>query len=126
MIETRYTDEHEWVRIDEDGIAMVGITDYAQDQLGDIVYVELPETGQDVIQGEEIAVIESVKTAADIKAPISGTIIGVNEELVEQPEIVNESPMDDGWVLKITPSDEGELVDLMDDDAYGDYITGLS
>ena len=126
MIEIRYTQDHEWVRIDDDGIAVVGISDYAQEQLGDIVYIEFPEIGQEVVQDDEVAVIESVKTAGEIKVPITGTIVAVNEELIERPEMVNESPLDDGWLLKIKPADLGELDDLMDDDSYDDYVSGLA
>ena len=115
--ELRYRETHEWVRV-EDGVAVVGITDYAQEELGDVVYVELPEIGRKVAAGEAVAVIESVKTASDIYAPVSGEIVAVNEALAEHPEKVNEDPYGEGWLFKIKPKDPAELEALLDAEAY--------
>ena len=113
----RYTSDHEWLRQEEDGSVTVGITDHAQSALGDLVYVELPEAGQELEAGGEMAVVESVKAASDVYMPISGEIIEINEALADEPEIINSSPYDNGWLFKIKPSAE-ELDDLMDADAY--------
>ncbi len=113
-----YTESHEWLKKENDGTVSVGITDYAQDLLSDVVFVELPETGTIVNGGNEVAVVESVKAAADIYAPISGEIIAVNEDLEENPEKVNEEPFDSGWIFQMKPNDEGELDALMGPDAY--------
>ena len=109
--ELKYAASHEWLSSD----GTVGITDHAQDQLGDVVYVELPEVGREVSAGEAVAVVESVKTASDIYAPASGKIVAVNEDLEGSPEKVNESPFDTGWLFKLEVTEEG---DLMDADAY--------
>lgn len=119
---TRYTDEHIWVRLDDHDMVVVGISEHAQEQLGDIVYVELPDVGREVVAGEEIALIESVKTTSDILAPVSGEILEINETLSDTPEIINESPLDDGWLMRIEPSDIDELEDLMDEDAYQEFV----
>ncbi len=116
--ELKYASSHEWARLEEDGTVTVGISDHAQDSLGDVVYVETPEVGQTLSAGEEAGVVESVKAASDIYAPISGEVIAVNEALEDEPETVNSSPYDDGWFFKIKPSDEGELDKLLDADAY--------
>ena len=113
----RYRDTHEWAKL-EDGLVVVGITDYAQGELGDVVYVELPEVGREVEAGEAVAVIESVKTASDIYAPVSGEIVAVNEALAEHPEKVNEDPYGEGWLFKIKPKDPTELEALLDAEAY--------
>ena len=113
----RYRDTHEWAKL-EDGLVVVGITDYAQGELGDVVYVELPEVGREVEAGEAVAVIESVKTASDIYAPVSGEIVAVNEALSEHPEKVNEDPYGEGWLFKIKPKDPAELETLLDAEAY--------
>lgn len=115
--ELKYRDTHEWVRV-EDGVAVVGITDYAQGELGDVVYVELPELGRKVEAGEAVAVIESVKTASDIYAPVSGEIVEVNEALADSPELVNEDPYGKGWLFKIKMADQSELDALLDAEAY--------
>lgn len=125
MNDVRYTRDHGWVCIDDDGIATIGITDYAQEQLGDIVYVQMPEIGRDLVQSEECILIESVKTTGEVKSPIGGRVIEVNELLAEQPEKVNESALDDGWLVRLEPADEEELEDLMDADDYEDYVSGL-
>lgn len=117
----KYAASHEWVRVDEDGVATVGISDHAQDALGDIVFVELPEPGTNVNARDEVSVVESVKAASDIYSPVSGEIIAVNEDLLEAPETVNSSPYDNGWFYKIKVSDEAELDELMDAEAYSDH-----
>lgn len=115
---TAYSDDHEWVRREDDGTATVGITDYAQEQMGDVVYVELPAVGSEVTANQEAAVVESVKTAADVKMPVSGTVIAINERLTEAPELVNTDPMGEGWFLKLDLKDVAELDALYDEDAY--------
>ena len=122
MLDAKYNEEHLWVRVDDHGMIVVGISEHAQEQLGDIVYVELPDVGREVSTGEEIALIESVKTTSDINAPVSGTVLEVNESLADSPETINESPLDDGWLMKIEPADEGELADFMDEDAYREFV----
>lgn len=114
----RYAATHEWVRIEEDGTVTVGISDHAQELLGDIVFIELPQEGANVSAEQEISVVESVKAASDIYAPISGEIIAVNEDLMDAPEVVNSSPYTDGWFCRILPSDESELEGLLDADSY--------
>lgn len=118
----KYASSHEWVRVDEDGTATVGISDHAQDALGDIVFVELPEVGTTVNAKEEVAVVESVKAASDIYSPVSGEVVAINEALVDAPETVNSAPYEDGWFFKVSISDEAELSELMDADAYSDHI----
>ncbi len=113
-----YTNSHEWLKLDENGVAIVGISDFAQSELGDVVYVELPAAGSLVNAKDEVSVIESVKTASDIYAPVSGEIVAVNEELENSPESVNSSPYDHGWLFKIKMSDESELDDLLSAEAY--------
>jgi glycine cleavage system H protein len=119
-VELKYASSHEWARLEEDGMVTVGISDHAQDLLGDVVYVEHPEIGQEVVAQEEAGVVESVKAASDIYAPISGTITAVNEALEETPEIVNQDPYGDGWFFKVEPSDIAELADLLDAEAYAE------
>ncbi len=115
-----YTVEHEWLKIQEDGQARVGITDYAQDSLSDVVFVELPEVGDQFTRGDIMAVAESVKAASDIYAPISGKIVSINEKLEESPELVNESPYEFGWMVLIEP--EGEVNGLLDTASYRESI----
>ena len=115
-----YTEEHEWLKIQEDGQARVGITDYAQDSLSDVVFVELPEVGDQFTRGDVMAVAESVKAASDIYAPISGKIVSINEKLEESPELVNESPYEFGWMVLIEP--EGEVNGLLDAASYRESI----
>ncbi len=112
-----YAKSHEWARPDDGGV-VVGISDHAQEALGDVVYVELPEPGQQVQAGDEVAVVESVKAASDIYAPVSGTIVEINPLLEDAPETVNQSPYADGWFFRIEPSDTGELDALLSADAY--------
>lgn len=120
--ELRYTETHEWVRAEDDGTVLVGITDHAQQLLGDLVYVELPEIGTTAKSGEEAGVVESVKAASDIYTPISGEITEINEALSDSPEMLNEDPYGHGWLFKITPDDENELSELMDADSYEELI----
>ena len=117
----KYASTHEWIRVNENGVATVGISDHAQDALGDIVFVDLPEPGAIVNAKDEVAVVESVKAASDLYSPISGEIIEVNGVLAEAPETVNSSPYENGWFLKMTISDAAELDELMDADAYSDH-----
>ena len=122
---TRYfTREHEWIEVDGD-TATVGITDYAQSQLGDIVFVEVPGEGANVTKGGEAAVVESVKAASDVYSPVSGTVTEGNPALEDDPALVNTAPEGDGWFFKLTISDAGELDGLMDESAYKDFIAGL-
>ena len=116
--ELRYAKSHEWVRTDDGDVVTVGITDHAQDQLGDVVFVELPEVGRQVKAGDTVAVIESVKTASDIYAPVSGEITAVNASLDAKPETVNESPYGDGWLFRISGGSDAELDGLLDAAAY--------
>ncbi|MFL2854934.1 MAG: glycine cleavage system protein GcvH [Pseudohongiellaceae bacterium] len=117
----RYASTHEWIRINDDGTASVGISDHAQDALGDIVFVELPEPGSSVNAKDEVAVVESVKAASDIYSPVSGEITAVNEALVDAPETVNSSPYENGWFFKMKVGDETELQELMDAHAYSNH-----
>lgn len=119
-----YTDEHEWIDVEGD-VATVGITDYAQGQLGDIVFVELPEVGAMIEQGKDAAVVESVKAASDVYAPITGEITEVNPALEEDPSLVNSAPEDGGWFFKMTVADPGELDKLMDEDGYKAFVESL-
>jgi glycine cleavage system H protein len=118
----RFTEDHEWVLTADDGTALVGITEFAQEQLGELVYIELPEVGAEIEKGESIAVIESVKSASDLIAPISGEVLEVNEELDSDPGKVNEDAMGAGWFIKVKMSDEGELDELMDEDKYQEIL----
>ncbi len=113
-----YAASHEWVRSLNDGVVEVGISDYAQEALGDVVYVEIPELGQAVSAGQQCCAVESVKAASDIYAPVSGEIIAVNEELDGEPELLNESPYEAGWIFRIKVSDTNELQELLSADAY--------
>ena len=119
--ELKYTEEHEWVMVEGD-LAIVGITDFAQDALGDIVFVELPEAGSTVMAGKAFGVVESVKAVSDIYAPVSGTVEEINEELPDAPEILNTSPYGDGWMIKIRMSAPAEVDALMDAPAYLAHI----
>lgn len=117
----KYTRKHEWVR-PEGNTAVVGLTDYAQDKLGEIVFVELPDMGAEVEAGKSSAVIESVKAVADLYAPLAGTVIAVNEDLLDQPEVINADPYESGWVYKIEIKDESQLDSLMDEAAYAKFV----
>ena len=119
--ELKYTEEHEWVLVEGD-LAVIGITDFAQDSLGDVVFVELPEVGTEVTTGKAFGVVESVKAVSDNYAPVSGTVEEINEELPDAPEIINTSPYGDGWMIKIRMSNPGELDGLMDAAAYQAHL----
>ena len=114
----RYTSDHEWLRQEEDGSVTVGITDHAQSALGDLVYVELPEAGQELEAGGEMAVVESVKAASDVYAPISGSVLDVNADLADDPEKINADPYGDGWIVRLQPSGSIDSADTMDPHAY--------
>ena len=118
---TRYSREHEWVRLEGD-LAVVGISDYAQEQLGDVVYVELPEVGKSLAKGDEAAVVESVKAASEVYAPIAGKVVEVNSALDQEPGTVNQSPETSGWFFKMEPADKAEIEALMDGDAYTAFL----
>lgn len=120
----RYTDDHEWCK-EEDGLVVVGVTDYAQQQLGEIVFVEPPELERELAKGEEAAVIESVKAAGEVKSPLGGTVVAVNESLTDAPEKVNEDPDGEGWIFKIKPADSSQLESLMDEAAYRSLLESL-
>ena len=117
----KYSKEHEWVATEET-LATIGITDYAQDQLGEIVYVELPAVGDKISKDDAFGVVESVKAVSDIYAPVSGTVVEVNQELPESPEMINEDPYGDGWLVKVKVSDATELDDLLDNDEYEELV----
>lgn len=120
-----YTSEHEWLRREDDGSVTVGITEHAASALGDLVYVELPEIGQDVETGGEMAVVESVKAASDVYAPVTGTVIEVNEELSDDPEKINADPYGDGWIVRIELGDSLDEGELMTPDAYQELLDEL-
>ncbi len=119
--ELKYTKSHEWVRADDDGIATVGITDHAQELLGDLVFVELPEVGAELGAGAECAVVESVKAASDVYSPVTGEVIEANELLADSPETINQDAYEEGWIYRIRLSDPSELDALMDADAYAEH-----
>ncbi len=120
--ELKYLSSHEWARVEEDGTVTIGISDYAQESLGDVVYVECPDVGAAIVAGEQVAVVESVKAASDIYAPISGEVIEVNEALEDSPETVNDSPYDDGWFFKVRPDELEELDNALDSEAYEEQL----
>ena len=124
MSELRYTKDHEWVRLDGE-IAVVGISDYAQKQLGDVVYVELPAVGRSFAQGAEACTVESVKAASDVFAPVSGDVIEANSAVNDDPSLVNTDPLGKGWFIKLRVKDKGEFAKLMDEAAYAKYVEGL-
>ena len=119
--DTKYAETHEWARLDDNGHVVVGISDYAQEQLGDVVYVELPELDQQVDAGAEAGAVESVKAASDIYAPVSGTVVAINMSLEDSPELVNEDPYGDGWFFAIEPESAEELADLMEAGEYSEF-----
>ena len=121
-VELKYAKSHEWARINDDGSVTVGISDTAQDQLGDMVFIEVPEVGQTVTVEEACAVVESVKAASDVYAPVGGEIVEVNEDLADSPETVNNDAYGEGWIFRLEPSDAGELGALMDADAYEAFL----
>lgn len=114
----KYSEDHEWVELTEDDLVTIGITEFAQEQLGDLVFIELPEVGDDVSQGDNISVIESVKAASDLIAPVSGEVVEVNERLNDEPELASEDPTGEGWFVKMKLSDVSELDGLMDESVY--------
>ncbi len=120
----KFTEEHEWLEVDGD-IATVGITDYAQNALGDVVFVELPEVGATYEKGDEVSVVESVKAASEVYAPLAGEIVEVNEALEGEPALVNTAALDKGWFFKMKIADLGELDDMMDETAYNEFVEGL-
>lgn len=115
--ELKYTPEHEWIKIEDGNVAVIGITPFAQDALGDLVFVELPETGRKLAKGEDFAVVESVKTAAEVYSPVSGEIVSINDNLSSDPELIKKS-FDEGWIAKIKMDDPGEIAALMDKESY--------
>jgi glycine cleavage system H protein len=119
----RYTAEHEWVKLEGD-VAVVGITSFAQDQLGDVVYVELPKVGARVEAMKPFGVIESVKTASDLFAPVSGTVEAVNSQIESEPQLVNDAPYEGGWLIKVRPDDAAEIDNLLTAEQYGDQVAG--
>jgi glycine cleavage system H protein len=125
MAETRYSNEHEWIRVEGD-VGTVGISSYAQEQLGDVVFVDVPAVGRKIAKGESVAVVESVKAASDIYAPASGEVVEANGELATTPGDVNADPLGKGWFFKIRLADKGELAGLMDEQAYAEFVKGLS
>lgn len=118
----KYIETHQWVRVADDGTATVGITDYAQQQLGDVVYIGVPDVGVAVTGGEEAGVAESVKSASDVFSPVSGEVVAVNESLEDEPEKVNDDPYGDGWLFRVQLSDPGDLDGLMDPEAYAAHV----
>ena len=116
----KFLSSHEWVRVESDGSVTIGISDHAQDLLGDIVFVELPDIGQSIDAETDAAIVESVKAASDVYSPISGEVTEVNSILEDQPEIINSSPYEDGWFFKMTPSDLGEIEDLLSPEDYSE------
>jgi len=120
-----YTNDHEWLRREDDGSVTIGITDHAASSLGDLVYVELPEVGQDVESGGEMAVVESVKAASDVYAPIAGSVAAVNEGLADDPEKINAEPYDEGWIVRMQPSGDIDESELMSPDAYQQLLDDL-
>jgi glycine cleavage system H protein len=118
----RYAKSHEWVKLDRDGTALIGITDYAQNSLGDITYVQMPKVGASLKAGETFGVVESVKAASDLYAPVAGNVLAINSALDNAPETVNTSPYGDGWMLKIKVSDPADVTALLDPDAYGKLV----
>ena len=116
----KYANSHEWVRQDSNNIVTIGISDYAQEKLGDVVFVELPDDGAEILAGDSVAVVESVKAASDIYTPVTGTVVEVNSALEDAPEQINTDSYEDGWLFKVKLSDPEELLDLMDADSYAD------
>jgi len=117
-----FTDEHEWAHESSDGVATVGITEHAQDLLGDVVFVEFPEIGETFEAGDVFGIVESVKTASDLYLPLGGEIAEINEELLDAPELVNEEPYEGGWMVRVELDDPGEFDDLMDAEAYAEFV----
>jgi glycine cleavage system H protein len=125
MADVRYTNEHEWIRVEGD-VGTVGISNYAQEQLGDVVFVDVPQSGRKIAKGESVAVVESVKAASDIYAPASGEVIEANAALADSPGDVNAEPMGKGWFFKLKLANKSDLDGLMDEKAYAEFVKGLS
>ena len=125
MAETRYTKDHEWVRLEDDGTLTIGITDYQQEAMGDIVFVELPEVDREVVEGESCATVESTRIANDLFAPLAGRIAEVNENIVEDPGLINRDPDGEGWFLRMEPTDEEQFEALLDEEAYEAFVESL-
>jgi glycine cleavage system H protein len=123
---TRYTREHEWIRLEQDGVAAVGISDYAQDQLGDVVFVELPPVGKALAKGDEAAVVESVKAASEVYAPVAGKVVAVNDAIAGEPGLVNRAPESEGWFLKLKVNNPAEIDQLMDEGAYAAFVKSVT
>lgn len=121
-LELSYTQTHEWVRVEEDGTLVVGITDHAQSQLGELVFADLPQVGSEVHAMDDVGIVESVKATSDVYSPVSGKIIEINEDLEEAPTLVNSDPYGDGWLFKLDPRDPDELSDLLDAENYSQYM----
>lgn len=119
--ELKYTDEHEWAKV-EDELVVIGITDYAQDALGEIVYIELPSEGDEITKGDSFGGVESTKSVSDLYAPVSGEVVEVNESLLDSPETINEDPYGDGWLIKVRIHDSDEYDELMDSEQYSEFI----
>ena len=116
-----YTESHTWLHLDDEDIATVGITDYAQTELGDVIYVELPEVDSEVSAGDEVSVVESVKTASDIQSPVTGEVVAVNDALTQTPELINTSPYDKGWIFKVRIDNSSELEELLNAGDYAEF-----
>ncbi|MCC6715057.1 MAG: glycine cleavage system protein GcvH [Gammaproteobacteria bacterium] len=125
MSELKYSRDHEWLRVEADGTVTIGITDYAQKELGDVVYVELPEIGREVRQDEEAAVVESVKAASEVRMPVAGSVVAVNGTLADNPEQVNVDPAGDGWFLRLKPSSPDQIAGLMNEADYRAYVDSI-
>ena len=125
MSTVKFTKDHEWILLEDGDVGVIGITDYAQDQLGELVYVELPAVEQTFDAGSDVVVIESVKAAGEVKAPVGGSVVAINEALADEPEKVNNDPMGEGWFIKLKIDDISELDALMDEDAYKEYTDDL-
>ena len=122
VMSVKYSEDHAWVKVQDEGLVAIGITDFAQEQLGDLVYIELPKIGYEFSRGDNISVIESVKSASDLVAPVSGEIVEVNDRLEDDPELVSDNPMDEGWFIKVKLSKPSELDELMDEKSYQVFI----
>ncbi len=117
-----YTSEHEWVYLDDDSIATIGISDFAQESLGDITYLQLPKEGENIQKDDPFGVVESVKAVSDLYAPVTGRVVEVNQPLLQSPELINDDPYTDGWLIKVEVKDRSDLEDLMNDKAYRAYV----
>ena len=124
VMSVKYSEDHAWVKVQDEGLVAIGITDFAQEQLGDLVYIELPKVGHQFVRGDNISVIESVKSASDLIAPVSAEIVEVNDRLEDDPELVSDNPMNEGWFIKVKLSKPSELDELMDEKSYQVFIEG--